>query len=228
MTEHVKNLFEHKIPFRLRENSIRECDTEIHDISVYKSNLIICSLVEEDNYDSVDIYYEVKSFLYYLASKHAATKHEGCTYISSHFDIGIWHDCWDDDHDYKKLIKVEVKPETTNYGDVLIFNEPKFKQVERFIDFTNSIEINIDVYGNYLKEIPEEVESENEYNDHPIPPKPLEESFRIDKCVICLENEPNILFTDCNHTCTCSECEKIKPSVKCSYCRTEISKRIKI
>ena len=36
----------------------------------------------------------------------------------------------------------------------------------------------------------EEVESENEYNDHTIPPKSLEESFRIDKCVICLENEP--------------------------------------
>ena len=74
----------------------------------------------------------------------------------------------------------------------------------------------------------EEVESENEYNDHPIPPKPLKESFRIDKCVICLENEPNILFNDCNHICTCFECEKIKPSVKCSYCRTKISRRIKI
>ena len=74
----------------------------------------------------------------------------------------------------------------------------------------------------------EEVESENEYDDHPIPPKPLEESFRIDKCVICLENEPNILFNDCNHICTCFECEKIRPSVKCSYCRTEISRRIKI
>ena len=182
MTEQVKNLFEHKIPFRLRENSITECDMGIHDISFYKSDLIICSLVEEDNYDSVDIYYEVKSFLYYLASKHAATKHEGCMYIGSHFDIGIWYDCWEDDwyRDYKKLIKVEVKPETTNYGDVLIFDEPKFKKVERFIDFTNSIEINIDVYGSYLKEIPEEVESENEseeveseneYNDHPIPPK---------------------------------------------------------
>ena len=74
----------------------------------------------------------------------------------------------------------------------------------------------------------EEVESENEYNDHPIPPKPLEESFRIDKCVIYLENEPNILFNDCVHICTCFECEKIKPSVKCPYCRTKISRRIKI
>ena len=74
----------------------------------------------------------------------------------------------------------------------------------------------------------EEVEIENEYDDDMVEPKPLEESFRIDKCVICLENEPNILFTDCNHICTCSECEKIKQSVKCSYCRTEISRRIKI
>ena len=74
----------------------------------------------------------------------------------------------------------------------------------------------------------QEIESENEYNDHSIPPKPLKESFRIDKCVICLENEPNILFNDCYHICTCLECEKIKPSVKCPYCRTEISRRIKI
>ena len=67
-----------------------------------------------------------------------------------------------------------------------------------------------------------------QYNDHPILPKPLEDSFKVDSCVICLENEPNILFNDCNHICTCLECEKIKPSVKCPYCRTEISKRIKI
>ena len=73
-----------------------------------------------------------------------------------------------------------------------------------------------------------EVESENEYDDDTVEPKPLKESFRIDKCVICLENEPNILFNDCNHICTCLECEKIKPTVKCSYCRTEISRRIKI
>ena len=61
-----------------------------------------------------------------------------------------------------------------------------------------------------------------------MPPKPLEESFRIDQCVICLENETNILFIDCKHICTCLKCEKIKPSVKCPYCRTEISRIIKI
>ena len=69
---------------------------------------------------------------------------------------------------------------------------------------------------------------ESDSSDEEEPPKPIEESFRTDTCVICLDKEPNILFTDCNHICTCSECEKNISSVKCPYCRTEISKRIKI
>ena len=52
--------------------------------------------------------------------------------------------------------------------------------------------------------------------------------YEIDQCVICLETKPNILFAGCNHICICSECEKIKPLVKCPYCRTKISRRIKI
>ena len=73
----------------------------------------------------------------------------------------------------------------------------------------------------------DELELEDELEEDKAP-KPLEESFRTDTCVICLDKEPNILFTDSRHICTCSECEKIKPSVKCPYCRNKISKRIKI
>ena len=60
------------------------------------------------------------------------------------------------------------------------------------------------------------------------PPKLIEESFRTNTCIICLDKEPNILFTDCNHICMCLECTKIKSLDNCPYCRTEISKRIKI
>ena len=65
-------------------------------------------------------------------------------------------------------------------------------------------------------------------NNEEEPPKPIEESFRTDTCIICLDKEPNILFTDCNHICICLECVKIKSLDNCPYCRTEISKRIKI
>ena len=67
---------------------------------------------------------------------------------------------------------------------------------------------------------------EDEEDDEP--PEPIEESFRTDNCIICLDKEPNILFTGCNHICICLECAKIKSLDNCPYCRTEISKRIKI
>ena len=98
----------------------------MHEISVYRSMLIRYPLAI-DIYDSGGVYDKVKSFLHYLVSKHITTKHEGYTYISSFFEIGITYDSGEDDRGYKKLITVEVKPETTIHGDVFIFGEPDFK-----------------------------------------------------------------------------------------------------
>ena len=59
-------------------------------------------------------------------------------------------------------------------------------------------------------------------------PKPLEKTFKLDQCVICLDRKPGVLFINCNHTCVCGECEKTHPSTKCPYCRATISKRLLI
>ena len=45
-------------------------------------------------------------------------------------------------------------------------------------------------------------------------------SFKPDKCVICLSNEPNILFSNCKHICICLECEEVNPLNSCPYCRS--------
>ena len=54
------------------------------------------------------------------------------------------------------------------------------------------------------------------------------EPYYIDKCVICLSNKPNILFTNCLHHCVCLECETINPFESCPYCKNKISMKIKI
>ena len=59
-------------------------------------------------------------------------------------------------------------------------------------------------------------------------PKPIEEYFKIDQCVICMEKEPCILFLKCKHVCVCLSCETMKPSLACPYCRTKIYQKIKI
>ena len=122
----------------------------IHDISLYRS-VLITFLTAIDIYDSGDIYNKVKSFLDYLVSKHITTKHEGYTYLSSFFEIGITYDSGEDHREYEKLITVEVEqPETTVHGDV--FDPYKI--------YSNSIEIDIDAYGCYLEEDESEVEME--------------------------------------------------------------------
>ena len=47
-----------------------------------------------------------------------------------------------------------------------------------------------------------------------------------DNCVIYLNNKPEIMFYDSLHCCVCSDCEKVKPLMKCPYCRKKIIVKI--
>ena len=76
-------------------------------------------------------------------------------------------------------------------------------------------------------EIEDEVnddESEDEVEEQSMP---IEDHFKIDQCVICMEKEPCILFIQCRHICVCLSCETTKPSLKCPFCRSEILQKIK-
>ena len=59
-----------------------------------------------------------------------------------------------------------------------------------------------------------------------------DESYRQDRCVICLESNPNILYLDCRHIAVCNSCDRMKRTERLrkysDICRAEISKRIKI
>ena len=59
-------------------------------------------------------------------------------------------------------------------------------------------------------------------------PKPLEKTFKVDQCVICLDRKPDVLFIKCNHICVCNECEKTHPSTQCPYCRMKGSRKLLI
>ena len=52
-------------------------------------------------------------------------------------------------------------------------------------------------------------------------------SFKIDQCVICLTEPPNILYNPCCHICVCSQCNKEELGT-CPYCRKKIENRILI
>ena len=99
MSEQIKNLFKHKIPFKSRRCSIREQDNYLQEESVYPTILIKYPPAIEIE-DSGDVYKKVEPFLHHLASKHIAEKHEGYTYVGSVFDVGIMTEYGEDDRDY--------------------------------------------------------------------------------------------------------------------------------
>ena len=47
------------------------------------------------------------------------------------------------------------------------------------------------------------------------------QSFKSDECVICLTNQPHVLFCNCGQLCICKECDKIKTLSVCPVCKTE-------
>ena len=59
---------------------------------------------------------------------------------------------------------------------------------------------------------------------------PPTETYREDRCVICLEKEPNILYFGCWHIAVCDSCDRLKTTGRknCDVCRSEIIGRIKI
>ena len=77
------------------------------------------------------------------------------------------------------------------------------------------------IYDYYEYNIPED-ESEDEE-----PPKVCM-PFKTDYCVVCLTNEPKILFYNCLHYCVCSECEETNPFRNCPSCRTRIENKVMI
>ena len=228
MTEQVKNLFKHKIPFHSWKNSNQNCISGFHDVSFYQS-VLITFLPAIDIYDSGDIYNKVKPFLDYLVSKHITTKHEGYTYFNSFFEIGITYDSGEGQREYEKLMTVEVEqPYPTVHGDVCIFGEPNFKKFNPYKIYSSSIEIDIEAYGCYLDEDEIEVEMEDESKDESEDTTPIAISkpFYSDQCVVCLSKKPELLFLNCLHCCVCLECEETNPFRRCPSCRSYISVKV--
>ena len=56
------------------------------------------------------------------------------------------------------------------------------------------------------------------------------ETYREDRCVICLEKKPYILYLDCGHITVCDSCDRLKKTRRknCDMCRGMILQRLKI
>ena len=131
--------------------------------------------------------------------------------------------------DFVKVIHFELSHNFTFDGILLPHNLSRYD--DRLFKVPFAILVRANCYFDSDIRVPEEVfttdeedESEDEVEEQP---KPIEDRFKTDKCVICMEKEPCILFILCRHICVCLSCETTKPSLKCPYCRSKIFQKIK-
>ena len=167
---------------------------------------------------------KVKPFLSWLTSKYIWNK-SNCNFnvgsINISLIIGIF---------YPSNLKEES--EYNEIANLIVddyMREIKYAENNTYTDkiFKKPFQIHIDVNVQYFpEEVQDESEQENEEESKEEISITVIRSFREDKCVVCLMNEPKVLFYDCMHYCVCHECEKIKPFKICPCCRTRISSKI--
>ena len=71
------------------------------------------------------------------------------------------------------------------------------------------LENNNELIVSHTKPIPEDTKVIN-----------LFKIFKSEECIICLTNQPNVLFCNCGHLCYCNKCYKLKTLSTCPICKT--------
>ena len=110
-----------------------------------------------------------------------------------------------------EIANPNITPYLKNLYQILVTTE--------FIHILTPPVLHFEVENNEVEN--DEVEDdEMEIDEELVPPKPLEKTFKSNQCVICLEEEPNVLFCNCGHICICEKCASHRYD-KCPVCKKE-------
>ena len=208
----LENLFKHKVPLHLGSNDEDREEPYVRNIGYhYHSDLIEDGRKVGIN-NPGDLYDKLTPFIRYAVS---TMKHELSESFYSTFNIYL--QCMDetDNENFCELIKMVHFELNSNF---MFENILSFQSLSRYDEklFKTLFSLYMEVYCYFRPEVgilnesftfESDVEESNvEIEEQP---KPIEEYFKIDQCVICMEKEPCILFLKCKHVCVCLSCETI-------------------
>ena len=112
-----------------------------------------------------------------------------------------------------------------NYNYEYIDKELYVKDLEVILrTYYDFYDADYDLYFSVLAEL----ENNNELivsHTEPIPEDTkvinLFKIFKSEECIICLTNQPNVLFCNCGHVSYCIKCYKLKTLSTCPICKTD-------
>ena len=222
----VANLLKHKIRFEF----LRKGDEQYEPQTYERYRRYVSSELRDIEKVDVTIF---KPFVYYLLSK---VLHEDWDIIIDVVTVTLSVFILGEDEN-RVLMRYRFENPREGYPE-LFFTQSVVQTrpfPEQLINQPFSIDVDVSCYyiSNWLREYlnrrefnsDDESQDEDEYT-------PPDETYRQEKCVICLEAPPSILYLDCMHIVVCDSCERVKSNTPlqftCDVCRARISKRIKL
>ena len=223
----LRNLFKHKVPFHFQATDIEYEDSCAESMVYHYST----DVIEDGSKIGIDtpsnLYNKMIPFIRYMISE---MKYDLPDPYSGIFNIYLQcRDETDNENvcEFTRVVRFELSFNFTFEGIhqleyISRYNESLFKTPFKiYVKATCYFGLKIRwVIEDGEDEEDEEDEDEDEEEEEQ--PKPIEDHFKTDQCIICME------FIGCKHLCVCLSCETEKPSLKCPCCRSKILQKIKI
>ena len=166
-------------------------------IAKYKTTDIVGETTKEEIYILSKMYFNQLILQY----KNYTIENQPTTESSYRLSIGLIED---DELKYKHIYSCFYN----NIHDRISWENKYDDNFNIEGDFFVCIDVNTMVITDY--------ESNDEYD------KPILKTITESECIICYENKPNILFSECMHICVCNVCDSKGRFNKCPMCRTKI------
>ena len=99
-----------------------------------------------------------------------------------------------------------------------------YNNIQDRISWENKYDDNFNIEGDFFVciDVNAMVFEDYDSNDEEDDDKPIRKTITESECIICFENKPNMLFTECMHLCVCNICDSKGRFNKCPMCRTKI------
>ena len=98
-----------------------------------------------------------------------------------------------------------------------------YNNMEDKISWENKYDDNFDIEGDFFVCIDVNVMVMPDYdsNNEDVYDNIVKKTITETECIVCFENKPNMLYTDCLHLCVCNSCDRKGKFSKCPMCRTK-------
>ena len=198
----LEEFYKERMKFKISKIDIFQVD---QDLNIYENmgNISFKTHITftEDRFLIGDLYKNLKPIIYYAYSYTIIRKFINENFILTEDNSIINYNYeYDNNELYIKNLEVILK---THYD---FYNE----DYDFYFEVLAELEQNNELIVSHTEPINEEVKIFN--------PSKI---FKSEECIICLTNQPIILFCNCGHIPICTECYKLKSLSACPVCKTE-------